>query len=54
MSCLRRTRNLAMWTAIAVAITAASMSSSKPRKAHISTVRAEAIPPRVSLTFPLN
>lgn len=54
MRCLRRTRNFAMWTAIAVAITAASMSTSKPRKAHISTVRAEVVAPRVSLTFPLN
>lgn len=54
MRCPRKTRNFAMWTAIAVAITAASMSSSKPRKAQPSTVRAEAVAPRVSLTFPLN
>jgi hypothetical protein len=43
-----------MWLAIAVAIAAASMSSSKPRKAdHVGTTTLQASP-RITLTLPLN
>lgn len=54
MRCPDRTRNFALWAAIAVAITAASMSSGKPRKANVAAAHAERAAPRVSLTFPLN
>ena len=54
MRCPERTRSFVMWAAIAIAITAASMSSSHPRKAQASPDRAEQVAPRVSLTLPLN
>ncbi len=51
MLCKNSTRSFGMWLAIAVAITAASMSSSKPERpsAHI-----EHVVPRMTLTLPLN
>ncbi len=47
-------RNFGMWLAIAVAITAASMSASKPHKAERRGTPALQVSPRVTLTLPLN
>lgn len=55
MPCKNATRQFGMWAAIAVAITAASMSSSKPHKQDRPTAAAAAnTPARITLTFPLN
>lgn len=47
-------RSFGMWLAIAVAITAASMSASKSHKAERVGTPALQVNPRVTLTLPLN
>lgn len=55
MHCKNPARRFGMWAAIAIAITAASMSSSKPHKADRPTASAaDHAPARITLTFPLN
>lgn len=55
MFCKIPARRFGMWAAIAVAITAASMSSSKPHKQDRAAVTPAApSSARITLTFPLN
>ncbi len=53
MAC-RNKHSFGMWLAIAVAISAASMSSSESRKAERAATTVEQSVPRVHLTLPLN
>ncbi|MCY1670415.1 hypothetical protein OVA07_05245 [Novosphingobium sp. SL115] len=50
----KHVRNFGMWTALAVGITAASMSASKKQDVQHHTAKADTVRPRVSLTLPLN
>ncbi|HQS95587.1 hypothetical protein [Novosphingobium sp. 17-62-19] len=54
MFCKDNRRNFGMWMAIAVAITAASMSSSRPRKAETPASPASHTVPRATLSLSLN
>lgn len=53
MACNNK-RSFGMWLAIAVAITAASMSSSKPHKSERVGAHILQTSPRITLTLPLN
>lgn len=54
MFCKNPARRFGMWAPIAIAITAASMSSSKPHKTDRPATSSERSPARITLTFPLN
>lgn len=53
MMCNRNARNAGMWLAIAIGVTATSMSASKREKPERPATPVERSAPRVSLTLPL-